>query len=313
MTQGDDQRHRPQCRKWYDRFRQWLGNGRSPDWIEFVANSENTFWLATGDQVSFCFSDLAATPSLREQEEALDLVYLAEDQNEAFDTEYHRPDVMVAKLEILRNLFPNGPRNLLDLGGGAGKFSDGILAEFLQTQATVFDVSEMLLRRNTANPRKNVIQGTVADLGTALGDKRFDVIAINWLLHHLVGPTRRACRTNCVETLRACKKLLADGGVIVVAENAFDGPFGLNFPSWLIFEITRIRNPTFVRFSRRFFNTAGVGVCFRSSRNWRGVFAEAGLSAESAFYQPWLLSKSSRLKVAALGLLYPAQEHFVLR
>jgi len=37
------------------------------------------------------------------------------------------PDVMAAKPKILRDLFPEEPHNLLDLGGGAGRFSDDVL------------------------------------------------------------------------------------------------------------------------------------------------------------------------------------------
>jgi hypothetical protein len=42
------------------------------------------------------------------------------------------------------------------------------------------------------------------------------------------------------------------------------------------YAITPTSWPWFVRLAKRFFNTAGVGVCFQSQRAWQHIFAEAG-------------------------------------
>jgi ubiquinone/menaquinone biosynthesis C-methylase UbiE len=245
-------------------------------------------------------------------EAILDLIYLEEDQASAFEQDNHRPEAMKAKYDIIKERFPNGPTSILDLGGGAGYFADKILAEFPSCEVTILDSSALLLNKNRARDRKVLTMGSVSEIDDLFFGRRFDVITMNFLLHHLVGKTRKSCWENCVETLAACRRHLAKDGVIIIAEHAFDGPFGTNIPSNTIFAITRIRQPLFVKFARRYFNTAGTGVCFRSERSWRAVFAAAGLTATSIFHMPWELgSIRRRLKFAALGLTSPSQRHFV--
>lgn len=241
----------------------------------------------------------------------MNLVYLTNEQTGAFEGDNHREEAILAKYEVIARRFPAGPATILDLGGGAGTFADRLLARYPSAIVTILDCSDRLLAANRQHPRKRLIRASVSDLDAVLRSERFDVITLNFLLHHLVGPDYRTCRTNCVQTLRACTNLLSEHGVILVAEHAFAGPFGINIPSRIIFELTRIRTPALVRLIKPYFNTAGTGVCFRSSRDWAGVFRESGLSCEPIFDMPWTLgSISRRVKFAALGLTSPAQRHF---
>jgi hypothetical protein len=48
----------------------------------------------------------------------------------------------------------------------------------------------------------------------------------------------------------------------------------INQPSHIIYGISSIKWQWIVRFTQRFFNTAGVGLCFQLQ--WERIFAEAG-------------------------------------
>ncbi len=108
--------------------------------------------------------------------------------------------------------------------------------------------------------------------------------------------------------------LLTPNGVIVVAENMFDGFGGTNIPSHTIWSITSVRNPSFVKLARRFFNTAGVGVCFQSENSWRRIFGSAGLTVSHHFFGiPWSVSPTRRVAIGFLGLKGPRHGHFLLK
>lgn len=173
----------------------------------------------------------------------MELLTLSETQNEAFDSEYHSEAEIKAKVATLRRLLLGGPRSMLDLGGGNGAFLDEMLAAFPAARGTNLDISELLLSKNKLHPRKRLVHGSIGNMAELFRGEKFDVITINWVLHHLVGPTYRSCGQNRRATLEACRALLNPGGVIVVAENMFDGPDGANLTSWLIYQITSVRHP----------------------------------------------------------------------
>ena len=111
-----------------------------------------------------------------------------------------------------------------------------------------------------------------------LAGRTFDYITVNWVFHHLVGNSYRTCRNNCLDVLMQCKELLKPNGMLLVAEDMFNGYLGSNLPSHIIYAITATRWPWVVRVAKRFFNTAGVGVCFQSQRAWQHMFAQAGFN-----------------------------------
>ena len=201
---------------------------------------------------------------------------LNEKQNTSFDTEYHSREELETKFLLLEELSEDRPFNVLDLGGGNGAFVDHLLARFPLGSATILDTSLLLLGKNSTSDRKELIHGSIEHMTDILKGRTFDCITVNWVLHHLVGNSYRACRDNCLKTLMHCKELLKPNGTLIVAENMFDGYLGTNVPSYLIYVLTATRWPWFVRVAKRFFNTAGLGVCFQSQRAWQHIFAEAG-------------------------------------
>jgi 2-polyprenyl-3-methyl-5-hydroxy-6-metoxy-1,4-benzoquinol methylase len=142
----------------------------------------------------------------------MDVLVLSEAQNEAFDTDYHSPKELAEKIDAIRSRFGDRPARILDLGGGNGRFLDSLLAALPNARGTLIDISAELLARNVSSPRKEIINGSIADLSGVLAGQMFDIITLNWVLHHLVGRSYEVCRRNVVECLAACAGLLAPAG-----------------------------------------------------------------------------------------------------
>jgi ubiquinone/menaquinone biosynthesis C-methylase UbiE len=245
---------------------------------------------------------------------------LQETQNEAFDKEFHTSeelDTKFAQMIRLSNLRDDQVFNVLDLGGGNGIFADHLLARFPNSTVTIIDISSFLLSKNKQSNRKELINGSIEDMSKFFAGPTFDYITVNWVLHHLVGKDYQACYENCLKTLRHCRSLLKPTGLLIIAENMFEGYLRSNLPSHLIYLITAIKWRWVVQLTKRFFNTAGVGVCFQSQRAWQRMFAEAGFDV-MAFQQglPWWWVGRSFRGMGKIHLLFVksvSHGHFFLK
>jgi hypothetical protein len=203
---------------------------------------------------------------------------LDDSQVEAFDTEY----VHDYRWELIKNHidqdFPNGDFNFLDVGGGNGTFTDRLLKQYPKATATVLDSSELLLSRNLPNPRKTCICESVENLSYLEG--KYDLISVNWLLHHLVGESYQQTRRNQLITLKTISTLLTSRGRVSVFENMYEGWLLRNLPGQLIYYFTSLKS--IARFTRTMgANTAGVGVCFLSKNQWLSTIREAGIEVRN--------------------------------
>ena len=164
----------------------------------------------------------------------------------------------------------------------------------------------MLLSRNRPDSRKRTVLGSATELEKVPG--RFDIVSVNWVFHHLVGDTYAESRANVIASLRACARL---GTRISVWENMYDGHWIDGLPGWLIYRLTSLKSlAKLTRFAGA--NTAGVGVCFQSRRQWEKNFADAGLEIISAEKDvPFMASR--RLLRAALHLKPVGLAHFWLK
>jgi len=199
---------------------------------------------------------------------------LADSQVEAFDTEYvDDARWLIVKMSIDRD-FPVGEFTFLDVGGGTGRFADRLLAEYPGSKGTVLDNSEVLLSRNLPSERKAVLLDSVENLDQI--NMRYDIILVNWVLHHVVGDSYALTRRNQLWTLRTLGTLLTERGRISVFENVYDGLLIGNLPGWLIYQLSA--NQAISRITRRLgANTAGVGVCFLSKKQWLSTMNDAAL------------------------------------
>jgi ubiquinone/menaquinone biosynthesis C-methylase UbiE len=243
----------------------------------------------------------------------MQLKSLSEEQNKAFDAEYHTPRELAAKVEVLRSLMPQGPSTILDIGGGNGKFLDALLQVFPSSEGYLLDVSEHLLSLNKPVLRKHIQKGSCDELDTLFAGRTFDLITLNWLLHHLVGSTYGRSVSNVLQLLEGCRRHLKANGVIIVAENMFDGALISDGPSRLIYALTSMKAPWFTKVARRFFNTAGVGVCFHSQRRWENIFGCARLMVKERFFGDYCsISGTRRLMYSILLIKTRRHGHYVL-
>lgn len=209
---------------------------------------------------------------------------LDDDQLKTFDTDYAREERWDAlEAAISASVEANGgqPVEILDVGGGNGAFADKLINKFECIHVTVLDNAEVLLDKNVEHPRKSVVLSSAADLSKAVGNKKYDLITYNWVLHHLVRDSYSDTREGVVDVLNQSRALLKVNGAISIFENNFDGMLIDNLPSRIIFHLTSISGKLLSTILRRAgANTAGVGVCFRSQKDWISVFNESGLSIQ---------------------------------
>ena len=237
------------------------------------------------------------------------MIYQLDNQQLAtFDTEYvneHRWQLVKAHIE---QSFPTGEFSFLDVGGGNGRFTDRLLTAYPKAIGTVLDNSELLLERNRPHERKTLINASVITIQRSA--QRYDLISLNWLLHHLVGNSYLESRQNIAATLTALPPLLTERGRVSIFENMYDGILWNGLPSRLIFQLTAAKR--LAKLIRKMgANTAGVGVCFLSQRQWRAVIEQQNLEilhyADDA--TPWPVSPLHRI---VLHLGYIRVGHFWL-
>jgi 2-polyprenyl-3-methyl-5-hydroxy-6-metoxy-1,4-benzoquinol methylase len=160
-------------------------------------------------------------------------------QVEAFDTEYVDDARWLSVRQRLDRDFAGEAFTFLDVGGGNGKFADRLLAEYPASKGTVLDNSEVLLARNRQSDRKTILLDSVENLHRLTG--LYDVIFVNWLLHHVVADSYAKTRLHQTRTLKTLGGLLTKRGRISVFENIYDGFVIDNLPGWLIFRVTKVR------------------------------------------------------------------------
>jgi SAM-dependent methyltransferase len=211
---------------------------------------------------------------------------LDKSQVESFDTEYVNEEMWSTLQMILneRETIIGSSFSFLDIGGGNGKFTDRILSVFSESHGCLAD-----------NPRKTVIEVNVEEIKTLFPEQKFDIIFMNWVLHHFVkGGYRTTMRTQ-VDILTQAKDLLSKNGRIIVLENLPDGLFGETVCSFIINRVTssKIFAPIVKKMGG---NTAGVGICFLGERQWSKQFLLAGLRIEKITkFAKWSLNPIKKI------------------
>ncbi len=174
------------------------------------------------------------------------------------------------------------------------------------------DDSSLVLARNTPHDRKTLVQASALDLTTPLADRRFDLVIVNNLLHHLVGPSRQLTRENVVRCLGEMRQLLSTDGRILIYETTYEGWWPGIDPGDLIYLLPSIRAPLLAKPLRRLgANTAGIGVGFRSRAGWRSVFGDASLQIEAE--RVGFVGTTAWLRFVALGIRRMGAHFFLLR
>ncbi len=200
---------------------------------------------------------------------------LDDSQLAAFDVEFVDDRLWPLVAARIDSDFPAGDFRFLDVGGGAGRFADQLLERYPRASGTVLDNSERLLAGNRPHDRKTLINDSVERLAVLFAPGQFDLICFNWLLHHLVLSSWSGSQRAMVNALEAARGLLSERGRISLFENMYDGLLIDGLPGLLIFTLTssRLLRPLLRGMGA---NTAGVGVCFQSHRQWERLLGRAG-------------------------------------
>ena len=199
---------------------------------------------------------------------------LDDSQIEAFDTEYVDDARWRTVKACIDRDFPDGAFTFLDVGGGIGVFADRTLAAYPKSSGTVVENSAILLSRNQPNTRKTVLLESIENIEHV--EKKYDIICLHWLLHHVVSDTYAHTRRNQLWSLRAVSALLTERGRISIFENAYDGILIDNLPGRIIYRVTSSQAASGI-VRRLGANTAGVGVCFLSKKQWLLTIHDARL------------------------------------
>jgi SAM-dependent methyltransferase len=214
------------------------------------------------------------------------------------------------RLRQYQETVPRGlPVRLLDAGCGAGFFTDLFLGAYPEAMCVGADASIGMLSRNLPAEGKHLVAADARSIPFLPGS--FDVVNIDTVLHHVLDAKGYAATIATItETLRGLRDLLSPGGVLLVREiyHEYRGyrEFGtrtIHFASTL-----RLPAPCLALLRRCGIQTAGVGVCFLSRRQWDAVFAGAGLEVAAAAGYPWPKSALRWFGFAASG-----EMHYVLR
>jgi Methyltransferase domain len=218
---------------------------------------------------------------------------LEDSQLETFDTEYVNDKRWTIVKEQIDQDFPDGDFTFLDVGGGNGLFADRLLTNYPKCRGTVLDNSELLLNRNTYNSRKTLICDSVENLGNL--NNKYDIVSLNWLLHHLVGSSYAQSRQNIDITLQTAISLLTERGRISIFDNMYNGLLVDGLPSFIIYHLTSAKAISSFT-SKMGANTAGVGVCFLSKQQWISTFERncSRIINYSDAGEPWFTTLSRK-------------------
>lgn len=200
---------------------------------------------------------------------------LSDDQVSVHDVEYLEEIQLEYLFNLIKNDFPGGEFKFLDIGGGNGKFTDMLLEKFPKSTGTIIDNSEVLLNKNTTNERKRKILSSVKDLSQIFFEEKFDLININWVLHHLVGNSYKNTLNNINLTNQMVASLIAENGRISIFENNYNGQFYDDLPGYMIYRLSSSKMLAKI-FSHIKYATdvASVGVSFHSKKKWGSIFKE---------------------------------------
>jgi hypothetical protein len=164
-------------------------------------------------------------------------------------------------------------RVVTDIGGGCGYFAQVVHRE-LGIAVRVVDMDPVSIQ----SAKK---MGLEANFGDALNpDKHGDeaVVCFNLILHHLVGKSES---DTAALQRRALVSWHNTDALIFINEYIYESWIS-NFSGWLIYQITKNNILSGLAKSISYFlpslraNTFGVGVRFRSDKEWRDFFINSG-------------------------------------
>lgn len=223
-------------------------------------------------------------------------IALEQKKIDEFDHKHFREDQLNDLITLTNQMKIKDSQYVVDIGGGVGYFAQ-ILNEIKGYSVRVIDSNRPSIDRVNQLNNKS-IEGRVGDaLNPEIsGDE--SIICFNMILHHLVGGSENHTKMLQKQALLAWKESPVP---IFVNEYIYES-FIKNLSGYLIYKITSNKTLSFIGAiiskiipSLRA-NTFGVGVRFRSHKEWVNLFEECGLKVSSIVYgKPEYISPPLRL------------------
>lgn len=187
-------------------------------------------------------------------------------------------DDQVAHFSALTsNLGLDKDKTIVDIGGGCGFFAAALSQQFgFRTRVLDADRESVEICRRLHQATVDAVQADALDPPVS-GDET--VACFNLILHHLVADTEAETRELQKRALVAWKGRAA---YMFINEYVYESFLG-SVSGRIIYEITKSRRlSALASLVARFIptlkaNTLGVGVRFRSHKDWLKVFEECGL------------------------------------
>ena len=116
----------------------------------------------------------------------------------------------------------DAPSSLADVGCGTGNTMVAFADQLGIDSPVGIDSSENLVRIAAERTGHEVINASVLDTEFAEKiERKFDVVTLSAVLHHVVGRTRRTSISNAALAVENAKAIVAPGGVLVIHEPLF--------------------------------------------------------------------------------------------
>ncbi len=160
---------------------------------------------------------------------------------------------------------------LVDVGGGSGVFAK-LALKHADVDATVLDPSQAML--DTVDDAR--IQTRVGRLPEDIGtDAPHDFLHVSEVMHHIVGPTVRASKKQCLASLEALHDSLADDGYMFMSELYYESFVAPRLSRWFIFWLLKAQNRLRFRIPKEDF-LLDLLVCFYTRKELDRLLDQAG-------------------------------------
>ena len=177
----------------------------------------------------------------------------------------------------------NKDLKILDIGGASGMFALYLSDVFNDSNCEVY-VLDSTKYEEWEDLDSNVvfIEDTVENISKHFTKKSFDIIFMNRVTHHFVYNSWSKTQKQIVDLLKEVSSMLKSDGRLFICDHFYNGFIIDKAPSFFIYKLTSCKFPFIVKLCKVFkAESAGVGVCFLSKKNWDKLFKKTDLTIEN--------------------------------
>ncbi len=202
--------------------------------------------------------------------------------------------------------FAGSNSNLLDIGGGSGKFASLTKNNIPDMDVTVVDPCQPLLNM-IKNPQIKVVCGELPQSLNLDNCGSFKFIHIKEVLHHIVGATIKDSKELCKTSLMKVNEMLDEDGYLLIHEIFYEGHI-TSLPRTLIFYLCEFQRKTKIKIPGDEF-LEGLSVCFYARSEFRSMLNDCGFEIVQYNESNWKKS----YKTTLLGIKRYGRMIFILK